>query len=110
MLRLGNAGRHFAWEACKHGKLQTWESCKKGAEPAMQAGYRVNDQSIFRKRSPVAFDTPTRKTEDFAMTLTKLLETGRSYAERIPDSVVSLAARVAVASVFWRSGQTKVSG
>lgn len=40
----------------------------------------------------------------------ELLERGRTMAERVPYSVVALAARFAVASVFWRSGQTKVSG
>ncbi len=40
----------------------------------------------------------------------ELLERGRALAERVPYSVVALAARFAVASVFWRSGQTKVSG
>jgi putative oxidoreductase len=39
-----------------------------------------------------------------------LLEAGRALAEKIPYSVVALAARIAVAGVFWRSGQTKVSG
>jgi putative oxidoreductase len=40
----------------------------------------------------------------------KYLEQGRDLAERIPDSVIALAARFAVANVFWRSGQTKVQG
>ena len=31
-------------------------------------------------------------------------------AERIPYSVIALASRIAVADVFWRSGQTKVNG
>jgi len=44
------------------------------------------------------------------MSLIRILEHGRSWAERIPYSAVALAARFAVASVFWRSGQTKVSG
>ena len=39
-----------------------------------------------------------------------LLEQGRGLAERIPYSVVALVSRIAVASVFWRSGQTKVAG
>ena len=39
-----------------------------------------------------------------------LLEHGRGLAQRIPYSVVALVSRVAVASVFWRSGQTKVVG
>src|SRR5713226_7682033 len=39
-----------------------------------------------------------------------LLEHGRVLAERIPYSVLALVSRLAVASVFWRSGQTKVMG
>ena len=35
---------------------------------------------------------------------------GRALAERIPYSLVALLARLAVAGVFWRSGQTKVEG
>ena len=38
------------------------------------------------------------------------LEKGRHLAERIPYSLVALASRIAVADIFWRSGQTKVSG
>ena len=38
------------------------------------------------------------------------LEKGRSLAERIPYSFIALASRIAVADVFWRSGQTKVNG
>ena len=44
------------------------------------------------------------------MWLVGLLDAGRSLAERIPQSFVALVARFAVASVFWRSGQTKVHG
>ena len=44
------------------------------------------------------------------MSLHRLLETGRSLAERIPYSAVALASRFALASVFWRSAQTKVNG
>ncbi len=39
-----------------------------------------------------------------------LLEHGRGLAQRFPYSVVALVSRVAVASVFGRSGQTKVAG
>ena len=39
-----------------------------------------------------------------------ILEAGRAVAERIPQSFVSVVARVAVAGVFWRSGQTKIDG
>ena len=38
------------------------------------------------------------------------LEKGRSLAERIPHSFIALASRIAVADVFWRSGETKVNG
>jgi putative oxidoreductase len=38
------------------------------------------------------------------------LEAGRRLAERIPYGVVAIVARFAVASVFWRSGETKVEG
>jgi putative oxidoreductase len=38
------------------------------------------------------------------------LEKGRSLAERIPYSFIAVISRFAVADVFWRSGQTKVSG
>ena len=44
------------------------------------------------------------------MSLIELLSNGRALAERIPYSAVALLSRLAVASVFWRSGQTKVSG
>lgn len=40
--------------------------------------------------------------------LISLLETGRRLAEAIPYSLVALIARLSVASVFWRSGLTKV--
>ena len=32
------------------------------------------------------------------------------FADRIPTAIVGLVIRVAVADVFWRSGQTKVDG
>jgi len=44
------------------------------------------------------------------MLVRQYLEQGRSLAERIPYSVIALASRIAVADVFWRSGQTKVNG
>jgi len=40
----------------------------------------------------------------------ELLEKGRALAERIPYSVVALAARISMADIFWRSGRTKVDG
>jgi len=43
-------------------------------------------------------------------TLIDWLEAGRRLAERIPYSIVALVARLSVASVFWRSAQTKIDG
>ncbi|MGH6736173.1 MAG: DoxX family protein [Methyloceanibacter sp.] len=43
-------------------------------------------------------------------TLIDWLDAGRRLAERIPYSLVALVARFAAASVFWRSGQTKIDG
>jgi len=43
-------------------------------------------------------------------TLVNWLDAGRRLAERIPYALVALVARFAVASAFWRSGQTKVEG
>src|SRR3954466_956852 len=44
------------------------------------------------------------------MLVRNYLEKGRSLAERIPHSFIALASRIAVADIFWRSGQTKVTG
>ncbi|MEM7191952.1 MAG: DoxX family protein [Pseudomonadota bacterium] len=40
--------------------------------------------------------------------LTNALNAGRQLAEAIPYSIVALVARIAIASVFWRSALTKV--
>ena len=39
-----------------------------------------------------------------------LTERAVALADAVPDSFVSLLARVAVGGVFWRSGQTKIEG
>ena len=39
-----------------------------------------------------------------------LMEAGRRYAEKIPQDFIALLSRVAIADIFWRSGQTKVEG
>jgi putative oxidoreductase len=38
------------------------------------------------------------------------LEKGRNLAERIPYSFIAFLSRIAIADIFWRSGQTKVNG
>jgi putative oxidoreductase len=44
------------------------------------------------------------------MSIKALADRGGALAEAIPDSLVSLVARVAVGGVFWRSGKTKIEG
>jgi putative oxidoreductase len=44
------------------------------------------------------------------MSIIAMLEKGRVLAERIPFSLPALATRLSIAAIFWRSGQTKVSG
>jgi putative oxidoreductase len=55
-----------------------------------------------------------RGTDDFTgastMSIRSLADRGTALAEAIPDSLVSLTARIAAGDVFWRSGQTKIEG
>ena len=44
------------------------------------------------------------------MFIKDLAERGIALADAVPDSLVSLMARIAVGGVFWRSGQTKIDG
>src|SRR3712207_6039366 len=44
------------------------------------------------------------------MSIKALAARGIDLADVIPDSLVSLIARLAVGGVFWRSGQTKIEG
>lgn len=44
------------------------------------------------------------------MWIRQQFDKGRHLAEQIPYSAIAVVSRVAVASVFWRSGQTKVAG
>ena len=44
------------------------------------------------------------------MTIKSLAASATAVAESIPDSLVSLMARIAAGGVFWRSGQTKIEG
>jgi putative oxidoreductase len=44
------------------------------------------------------------------MSIKSLADRGIALADAIPDSLVPLVARIAVAGVFWRSGQTKIEG
>jgi hypothetical protein len=50
------------------------------------------------------------RQQETPMSPIALLDAGRSLADRIPQSFLSAVARVAAATVFWRSGQTKVEG
>jgi putative oxidoreductase len=44
------------------------------------------------------------------MPMREYLDKGKNLAEQVPYSFIALASRIAVADVFWRSGQTKVHG
>ena len=44
------------------------------------------------------------------MSIKALADRGIALADAIPDSLVSLIARLAAGGVFWRSGQTKIDG
>ena len=44
------------------------------------------------------------------MSIKALASRGIALADAIPDSLVSLIARLAAGGVFWRSGQTKIEG
>ena len=44
------------------------------------------------------------------MSFIATLEQGRALVRRIPFSALALASRLSIAAIFWRSGQTKVSG
>lgn len=43
-------------------------------------------------------------------TIARLVGRGIMLAETIPHSLVALVTRIAIADVFWRSGQAKVTG
>jgi putative oxidoreductase len=51
-----------------------------------------------------------RIDRETAMQPREYLERGRDLAERIPQSLILLTARIAIANIFWRSAQTKING
>ena len=51
---------------------------------------------------------PTRPSSTAA--LVRWHQRATDLAARLPDSLILLLGRVAIAAVFWRSGQTKVEG
>jgi putative oxidoreductase len=75
-----------------------------------RSGFDRDGKNGARQVDEMATTPPARQTRRRWMWLINLLERGRSLAERIPYSLVALVARFAAASVFWRSGQTKVEG
>lgn len=44
------------------------------------------------------------------MSIKALTDRGIALADAIPDSLISLIARLAAGGVFWRSGRTKIEG
>jgi putative oxidoreductase len=55
-------------------------------------------------------DTTTMHENTRTGGVAALVARGVSLANMIPDSALSLIARIGIAGVFWRSGQTKVNG
>ena len=43
-------------------------------------------------------------------TLIKLLNKPTRLLQSIPEDIIALTARLAIATVFWRSAQTKING
>ncbi len=54
--------------------------------------------------------TNTDKRTTFSMTFMSLNNALWKQFSRIPDSALSFMARIVIAGIFWRSGQTKVNG
>ncbi len=40
----------------------------------------------------------------------RLLNKPTTYLQNLPEDIIAITARMAVASIFWRSAQTKISG
>lgn len=55
-------------------------------------------------------DTASIRETSHLASIRTLLARGIALASRIPNSALSLMARIGTAGVFWRSGQTKVNG
>lgn len=66
----------------------------------------MNHPSITDASPPGA--RPLRSTEKGS--LSRAMRQATDLVERIPSSVIALAARVFPAAVFWQSGQTKLEG
>jgi putative oxidoreductase len=98
--------------ACERARPFGVRRGRNAIETAIERGYGFDLHSVFPVWRRVALNSVQSQSpnEDRPMSLIELLSNGRALAERIPASAVALLSRIAVASVFWRSGQTKVSG
>src|SRR6266536_1211591 len=71
---------------------------------AIRAGSGLIDLAMLRRRWFQRGRSHRRtETKEITMSVIGMLEAGRSFAERIPYSLLALASRFAVASIFWRS-------
>src|ERR1041385_4069061 len=71
---------------------------------------RIANRHFQRRSAADLIAATATNRQERPMLVRDYLERGRSLAERIPYSFIALASRIAVADVFWRSGQTKVNG
>src|SRR5258708_6108071 len=77
----------------------------------IDTGYGAHRHSVFLRTPRIRLNAArVTNQQEIPMLVHETLEKGRSLAERIPTSVIALASRIAVADVFWRSGQTKLNG
>jgi hypothetical protein len=81
-----------------------------GFGDGIDGSYRAFHRLVFLNRLGDALSCRSNSRRETPMVVREFLEKGRDLTERIPYSVIALAARFAVADVFWRSGQTKVAG
>jgi putative oxidoreductase len=98
--------------ASRHYGVVTSSSARrrKSSDNPIRGGYGFHRASAFQHSGRAGPSAAIQPIWECPMSFTSLLDRGQRLAERIPHGFIALAARLAIASVFWRSGQTKVSG
>jgi putative oxidoreductase len=81
----------------------------KSSSKPIDAVYGFDGGTAFLSGVRPAFTAAT-EGQEILMPYIAHLEQGRTLARRIPFSALALASRLSIAAIFWRSGQTKVSG
>jgi len=99
---------HAGWigRKCRLARL----TIASGFGDGIDGSYRTFHRLVFLNRLRDALSCRSNSRRETPTVVREFLEKGRDLTERIPYSVIALAARFAVADVFWRSSQTKVAG